>query len=101
MESVSTANILFLIQIRLAIQCVKNVLELAHGFGGAEEEKSSWVQSIVKEGNELLLQFPVHVDQHVATTEQVKFRERRVFDNVLLGKKYHVTDTFLDAVIAV
>ena len=79
-----------------AVQSFEKVIELAHGLGGAEEEKSARFQCVVEEGDEFLLQFPVHIDHHVATTDQVKFGERWVFDNVLFGKDYHVTDSFLD-----
>ena len=39
-EKVSTANILFPKQLRLAVQRFKKVLELAHCLRGTEEEKS-------------------------------------------------------------
>ena len=72
-ESDSLLTSFFSIQLRLAIQRFKNVPELAQCLGGAEEEKSVFVQSVVEERNEFLLQFPFHIDQQVSTTEQIKF----------------------------
>ena len=87
-----------LIQLRLAVQRGKQVRELAHGLGGAQEEHAARVQCVVEQRDELLLQVPAHIDQQVAATDQVEFGERRVFDHVLLGKDQHVADAFVDAV---
>ena len=89
---------LALIQLRFAVQRGKQIAELAHGLGGAQEEKAARVQRVVEQGNELLLQVPAHIDQEVAATDQVEFGEGRVFDHVLLGKDQHVADAFVDAV---
>ena len=98
-RAVRRRTVLFaLIQLRLAVQRGKQVRELAHGLGGAQEEHAARVQCVVEQGDELLLQFPAHIDQQVAATDQVEFGERRVFDHVLLGKDHHVADAFVDAV---
>ena len=98
-RAVRASNILFaLIQLRLAVQRGKEVRKLAHGLGGAQEEHAARVQRVVEQGDELLLQFPAHVDQQVAATDQVELGKRRVFDHVLLGKDQQVADAFVDAV---
>ena len=98
-RAVRAGDLLFaLIQLRLAIQRGKKVHELAHGLRRAQEEHAARVQRVVEQGNELLLQFPSHIDQQIAATDQVEFGERRVFDHVLLGEDHHVADALVDAV---
>ncbi len=98
-RALRAVNILLaLIQLQFAVQRGKKIAKLAHGLGGAQEEKTARVQRVVEQGNELLLQVPAHIDQEVAATDQVELGERRVFDHVLLGKDQHVADAFVDAI---
>ena len=48
-----------------------------------------------------LLQFRPQVDQQIAATQQVQFRERRFLDHVLRGKNQHLTNQLLRSVVAV
>ena len=41
---------------------------------------------------------PRHIDQQIATTDQVEPGKRRISDHVLLGKDQYVAEDFLDAV---
>ena len=52
----------------------------------------------MEQEHELLLQLFTHINKQVTATDQIQFGERRIFDHILLGKNYHVTDIFLDAV---
>ncbi len=50
--------------------------------------------------DKLLLQFATHIDQQVATTNEIELGKGWVFDYVLLGKDHHIADAFVDAVNA-
>ena len=52
----------------------------------------------MEHGNKLLLQIAAHIDQEVATTNEIKFGEGRIFDHVMLGKNHHVANAFVDSV---
>ncbi len=98
-RAVRAVRILFaLVQLRLPIHGGKEVHELAHGLGRAQEKHAARVQRVVQQGNQLLLQFRAHIDQHVAATDQVEFGKGRVLDDVLLGKDHQIADAFVDAV---
>ena len=88
------------VQLRLAVLRREKVVEFTHGLGGAQKEAAVRVQGVMEQGDKLLLQHPVHVDQQVAATEQVELGERRVLEHVLLGEDDHVADAFMDAVAA-
>ena len=62
-----------LIQFLFTLQRGKQRAEFTHGLGGAQEEKTTRIQSIMKERNHLLLQLTTHIDQEIATTDQVEF----------------------------
>jgi hypothetical protein len=54
----------------------------------------------VKQGDEFLLQVAAQIDQGASATDEIEFGERRIFDDVLLGKDQHVADTFVYPVSA-
>ena len=98
-RTVDAEKFLFsLIQLPLAIQRGKKVRKFPDGLGGAQEEKSARIQRVVKQRNDLPLQFSAHIDQKVAATDQIEFGKGRVFNQVLLGKDQQVADAFVDAV---
>ena len=39
-----------------------------------------------------------HIDQEIAATDQIELRERRVLDEIVLGKNEHVADGLVDAI---
>ncbi len=55
---------------------------------------------MIKQRNDLFLQIATHIDQEIAATDEIEFGERRVLDQILLGKDQHVTDAFVNAVNA-
>ena len=54
----------------------------------------------MEDRQDALLERGIHVDQHVAATDEVQAREGRVFTNVLSGKSAHVADHATDLVTA-
>jgi len=46
------------------------------------------------------MQVAAQIDQGVSATDEIEFGERRIFDDVLLGKDQHVADTFVYPVSA-
>jgi hypothetical protein len=58
------------------------------------------IQSIMEQADELLLQVPVQIDQQIAAADQIQIGERRVLDDVLLGKDQQIADGFPGAIEA-
>ncbi len=52
----------------------------------------------MKERQDLLLDLRLQVNQQVAATDQVQFREGRIADQVLLGKHHRLADLLVDPV---
>ena len=52
----------------------------------------------MEQRNEFLLQVAVYIDKEIAAADEVEPGERRIFDDVLLGKNQHVADAFMDPV---
>jgi len=53
----------------------------------------------MKNGQNSLLQHRPHVDQHVAATDQIQPRERRILAQVVPGKHAAIADGFVDLVV--
>ena len=54
----------------------------------------------MKQGNQTLLQLGIEVNQQVAAAQDIELGERRIGNDILLGKDDHVADLFPDQVIA-
>ena len=89
-----------LIDLGLAVQRGEQVAELAHPLGSAQKQDSARLQCVVKQRDELLLQFRPHVNEQVAAADQVNPGKRRVLDHVLLGKDQQVADVLVNPIDA-
>src|SRR5204862_5623061 len=74
------------VEARRAVHRLEEVRERADRLGVAEEEHTPGHQGVMEEWNELPLQLGRHVDEHVATGDEVEPREWRIHDHVLWGK---------------
>ena len=89
---------LALVDLGLALQHGKQVALFARRLRRAQEQHAARLQGIVKQRDQLLLQFCAQVNQQVAATDQVELGERRVLDHVLLREHQQVTNAFVDPV---
>ena len=89
-----------LIDFRLAVPHGKQINRVANPLGAPQEQRAAWFECIVKQGNQLLLQVGAEINQKIAATDQVEFRERRILDEILLGEDQQVADSFVNAVSA-
>ena len=62
----------------------------------SQEQSPTIPQREVEQRDELLLDFGLEVDQQVAATDQVEFREGNVADHVLDGEHHRITEPFID-----
>ena len=77
---------------------VEQIRELAHGFGRTKNQETGIVQGVVKERQDLFLQWRRHVDEHIAATDEIDARERRVRGNVLTCEDANITNRLVDPV---
>src|SRR5207244_13227326 len=61
-------------------------------------KKCSCLQGIMKNGHDPLLQNRPEVDQHIAATDNVYARKRRILEKVLPGENAHIADRFGDSI---
>src|SRR5207249_9248146 len=64
----------------------------------AEQEIAGRVQRVVEDTQHLLLRRRLQIDEEVSAAHQVHAGERRVLDQVLLGKNNRVADTPRDVI---
>ena len=81
-----------------AIDQVEQVGVLSHRLRRAEDEEPGSLQRVVEHRQHLLLQGRRHVDEHVAATDQVHLRERRIGRDVLAREDAQVADRLLDPI---
>ncbi len=67
-------------------------------FRPPQHQKSSWLQSIMKDGHDPFLQNRSEVDQYVTATDDVDPRKRRVLKKVLSSENTHIPNRFVNSV---
>ena len=65
----------------------------------AQHEKPGWLERVVEQRDDVLLHAS-QVDQHVAATDQVQLRKRRIVDQVVPGEDAHLAQVLVDLVAA-
>ncbi len=78
--------------------------QLRHAAGSlrlAQQQKALGIQRIVKRRQRLFLQVRLHVNEHIAATDQVNLAKGRVFDEVVNGKNASFTEYFVDLIAAI
>src|SRR5262249_41755135 len=70
-------DVAFEINLELAVHEREEIGRLPHGFRGAEDHESLWIQRIVEDAKHLLLQGGLHVDEDIAAADEIEPRERR------------------------
>ena len=73
----------------------------ADGLGLSQHEESLWVERVMEDRDEPLLQHDVHVDQDVAAENQVETREGRILGQVLPREDAQIAHGLADAVAAI
>src|SRR5258708_35335313 len=57
------------------------------GFRSPQEQKTAWLENMVKNGQDLFLQCVVQINHHIAATDQVEAGKKRGLVDPLNGKK--------------
>src|SRR5262249_30101847 len=86
---------------RLAIDRMEIAVKVSQRFGRSQEQETARFEGVMKEGDDLPLQFWPQVDQQIAAANQVHTRKWRVFLHALHGKDDHLADLLADLVGAV
>src|SRR5437667_4191481 len=63
-------------------------------FRAPQYKECPWLQSIMKDGHDPLLQSKPEVDQHIPATDNVYARKWRILEKVLPSKNTHIADRF-------
>ena len=83
----------------LPIHQLKQIRSRANdAFRAPQHEKCSWLQGIMKNRHQSFLQNRPEVDQHIAATDKVYARKRRILEKVLPGENAHIADRFGDSI---
>src|SRR5438105_6273583 len=85
----------------LSIDGPKQLAEIADRFRTAEKKEAVRPQGVVEDRDHFALQHRTEVDHHVAATDEIELRERRIFRHVLSGEDATVANCFTDAITAV
>src|SRR5512142_2666847 len=69
-------------------------------FRWTEHQEARRLEGVLQDRPHLLLQYVAEVDQHVAATNEVQLRERRVLGEVVPGKHTRLTDVLHNLITA-
>ncbi len=67
--------------------------------GSAKEEEAARLERVVEKVEEVLLQLALHVNQQVATADEVEPGERRVAQHAMSGEKHRLAKIAVDPVV--
>ena len=89
------------INLVLPVHRLKKVGKTADGLRCAQQQEPSGLERKMKRGHRFLLRARLEIDQHVAATDEVYARERRVGGEVLPREDHHIAHRLIDTVAAV
>ena len=76
----------------LLVDSAKQPRFAADAFRWSDEQITARPQRIVECLHDAMLEVVVHVNQDIATGDQIDLGERRISDQIVLGKHTHVAD---------
>jgi len=84
----------------LLVHRLEELREAPDGFRRAQIQEAARLERVVKDGEHLLLQARLEIDQQVAATDDVHARERGIADDVLSGEDDHLAQGLVDPIAA-
>src|SRR6266851_2170184 len=87
------------INLVLTIHQLKQVRGRANdAFRRPQDQKSLWLQGIMKDGHDPFLQNRLEVDQHVPATDDVDPRKRRILEKIVPSENTDIADRFINSI---
>ena len=83
----------------VGIQDAEHIVIVEHRLGAAQEQETPVIQRHVEDREEIPLQHGLEIDQKVSAADQVQLSERRILENIVLGKDDHLADVVPDLVL--
>ena len=85
----------------LDVKRSEDIREGADGLGAPQKQDTARIQAVVKQRQELFLQFRGQIDQQVAADQDIQLGKGGIHDDVLGGEGHHLADLFADPVVVV
>src|SRR5579859_6680220 len=78
------------------IDDVEFLFQVGNTFAGAQEQNAARAQTEMKQRQNLSLRGRVQVNQHIATSNQIEFRERRILGEIVRGEDHQLAQVLID-----
>src|SRR5215470_7964183 len=82
----------------ISVNAAEQSRRIVRGFGRAHEEKTTWIEGVVKRAASLFLELTIQIDEHVSTGNEIDPGERRVLEQVVTGEQQDFPQFLPDAI---